>query len=146
MNDSTAELFINEENVGVWAYPAHSEADMVRQAVDLVQPFGSMLGSPSAIAIVDDHITVLDAEKPLLYRYQKQDKQWKALPSLQLDTVKEAETLSVQGNLTDKSLLILDDKTVKVTDVEWETHTLDQSSKYHHHSSRSANGGCAKYR
>ncbi len=91
MNDSTAELFINEENVGVWAYPAHSEADMVRQAVDLVQPFGSMQGSPSAIAIVDDHIAVLDAEKPLLYRYQKQDKQWKAQPPLQLDTVKEAE-------------------------------------------------------
>ena len=123
VNDSTAELFINEANVGVWAYPAHSEADMVRQAVDLVQPFGSMQGSPSAIAIVDDHIAVLDAEKPLLYRYQKQDKQWKAQPPLQLDTVKEAETLSVQGNLTDKSLLILDDKTVKVTDVEWETQT-----------------------
>jgi 3-phytase len=47
----------------------------------------------------------------------------KAQPPLQLDTVKEAETLSVQGNLTDKSLLILDDKTVKVTDVEWETQT-----------------------
>jgi 3-phytase len=123
VNDATAELFINEANVGVWAYPAHSEADMVRQAVDLVQPFGSMQGSPSAIAIVDDHIAVLDAEKPLLYRYQKQDKQWKAQPPLQLDTVKEAETLSVQGNLTDKSLLILDDKTVKVTDVEWETQT-----------------------
>ena len=119
VNDATAELFINEANVGVWAYPAHSEADMVRQAVDLVQPFGSIQGSPSAIAIVDDHIAVLDAEKPLLYRYQKQDKQWKAQPPLQLDTVKEAETLSVQGNLTDKSLLILDDKTVKVTDVEW---------------------------
>lgn len=63
---------------------AHSEADMVRQAVDLVQPFGSMQGSPSAIAIVDDHVAVLDAEKPLLYRYQKQDKQWKAQPPLQL--------------------------------------------------------------
>jgi len=123
VNDATAELFINEANVGVWAYPAHSEADMVRQAVDLVQPFGSIQGSPSAIAIVDDHVAVLDAEKPLLYRYQKQDKQWRAQPPLQLDTVKEAETLSVQGNLTDKSLLILDDKTVKVTDVEWETQT-----------------------
>lgn len=123
VNDTSAELLINEENVGVWVYPAHSEADMVRQAVDLVKPFGSIQGTPSAISIVDDHIAVLDEEKPLLYRYQKQDKHWNILEPLQLSGLKEAESLSIRGNLTDKSLLILDDKTVKAADVEWETQT-----------------------
>ena len=127
VNDATAELFINEENTGVWAYPAHSEADMVRQAVDLVQPFGSIQGSPSAIAITDNQIAVLDAEKPLLYRYQKQDQHWKALAPLQLDHLKEAETLSIRGNFGNKSLLILDDKTVKVTEAEWETQANTKS-------------------
>ena len=124
VNDAIAELLINEANVGVWAYPAHSEADMVRQAVDLVQPFGSIQGTASAIAIVDDQVAVLDETKPLLYRYQKLGKHWKALESLQLDSLKEAESLSIRGNLTDKSLLILDDKTVKTADVEWQTQVL----------------------
>lgn len=124
VNDATAELLINEANVGVWAYPAHSEADMVRQAVDLVQPFGSIQGTVSAIAIVDDQVAVLDEAKPLLYRYQKLGKHWKALEPLQLDSLKEAESLSIRGNLTDKSLLILDDKTVKTADVEWQTQVL----------------------
>lgn len=127
VNDRTAELFINEENVGVWAYPAHSEADMVRQVVDLVQPFGSIQGTPSAIAIVDDQVAVLDAEKPLLYRYQKQAKQWKPEEPLHLDQVKEAENLSVQGDLSEKSLLILDGKKVKTADVEWQTQVITKS-------------------
>lgn len=123
VNDATAELFINEANVGVWAYPAHSEADMVRQAVDLVQPFGSIQGTPSAIAIVDDQMTVLDEEKSLLYRYQKQDNNWKALKPFVLEGLKEAESLSIRGHSVNKSLLILDDKTVKATEIEWSTQS-----------------------
>jgi len=124
VNDATAELLINEENIGVWAYPAHSEADMVRQAVDLIQPFGSIQGIPSAIAIVDDQVAVIDEEKPLLYRYKKQGKHWTALEPLQFDHVKEAKSLSIRGNLTDKSLLILDDKTIKTAQLEWQTQVL----------------------
>ncbi|MCG9494171.1 phytase [Acinetobacter pittii] len=124
VNDATAELLINEANIGVWAYPAHSEADMVRQAVDLVKPFGSIQGVPSAIAIVDDQVAVIDEEKPLLYRYKKQAKHWTALEPLQFDHVKEAKSLSIRGNLTDKSLLILDDKTIKTAQLEWQTQVL----------------------
>lgn len=128
VNDTSAELFINEANVGVWAYPAHSEADMVRQAVDLVEPFGSIQGTPSAIAIVDDQVAVLDEEKPLLYRYQKQDKHWNGLAPLVLDTVKEAESLSIRGNANDKALLILDDKTAKTTELEWPTQANQRTT------------------
>ena len=128
VNDATAELFINEANVGVWAYPAHSEADMVRQAVDLVEPFGSIQGTPSAIAIVDDQVAVLDEEKALLYRYQKQDKHWNGLAPLVLDIVKEAESLSIRGNASDKALLILDDKTAKTTELEWPTQATQRTA------------------
>ena len=128
VNDATAELFINEANVGVWAYPAYSEADMVRQVVDLVEPFGSIKGTPSAIAIVDDQVAVLDEEKPLLYRYQKQDKHWNGLAPLVLDTVKEAESLSIRGNASDKALLILDDKTAKTTELEWPTQATQHTA------------------
>ncbi|MFV5360022.1 phytase [Acinetobacter oleivorans] len=121
VNDATAELLINEENIGVWAYPAHSEADMSREAVDLVQPFGSIQGIPSAIAIVDDQVAVIDEEKPLLYRYKKQGKHWTVLDPLQFDSLNEAKSLSIRGNLTDKSLLILNDKTIKTAQVAWQT-------------------------
>ncbi len=81
-------------------------------------------GHHPQLAIVDDHIAVLDAEKPLLYRYQKQDKHWNILATITARTVERKQrTLSVHGNLTHKSLLILDDKTVKAADVEWETQT-----------------------
>ena len=126
VNDVTAELLINEPNVGVWAYPAHSEADLTRKAVDMVKPFGSIQSSPAAIAIVDDQVAVIDEKYPLIYRYQKQNNEWKVQPALQLDTLKEAKSLSIQSHLTqgnalNKSLLILDDKSIKMANIDWAT-------------------------
>ncbi len=124
VNDTTAQLFINEENVGVWAYPAHSEADLIREAVDLVKPFGSIQGSPAGIALIDQQLAVIDEKKSMIYRYQAEKGGWKALSPLLLKGITEAERLSVKGSLTEKNILITDDNKIKRTDAEWQTQKV----------------------
>ena len=124
VSDHDAQLFINEEDVGIWAYPADPEADLVRQPVDMVKPFGTILGTPTDIAVVDDQIAVTDESKGMLYRYQWQNEAWQALSALKLADIGEAERLSIIGNQDAKKVLILDDHTVKTAELNWQTNTV----------------------
>ena len=124
VSDHDAQLFINEEDVGIWAYPADPEADLVRQPVDMVKPFGTILGTPTDIAVVDDQIAVTDESKGMLYRYQWQNEAWQALSALKLADIGEAERLSIIGNQDAKKVLILDDHTVKTAELDWQTNTV----------------------
>ena len=124
VSDHDAQLFINEEDVGIWSYPADPEADLVRQPVDMVKPFGTILGTPTDIAVVDDQIAVTDESKGMLYRYQWQNEAWQALSALKLADIGEAERLSIIGNQDARKVLILDDHTVKTAELDWQTNTV----------------------
>nr|WP_298891581.1 phytase [uncultured Acinetobacter sp.] len=124
VSDHDAQLFINEEEVGIWAYPADPEADLVRQPVDMVKPFGAIQGTPTDIAVVDDQLAVTDESKGLLYRYQWQNDAWQALSVLKLADIGEAERLSIIGNQNAKKVLILDDHSVKTAELNWQTNTV----------------------
>ena len=124
VSDHDAQLFINEEDVGIWSYPADPEADLVRQPVDMVKPFGTILGTPTDIAVVDDQIAVTDESKGMLYRYQWQNEAWQALSALKLADIGEAERLSIIGNQDAKKVLILDDDSVKTAELDWQTNTV----------------------
>ncbi len=124
VRDDDAQLFINEEDVGIWAYPADPEADLVRRPVDMVKPFGTIQGTPTDIAVVDDQIAATDESKGLLYRYQWQNDAWQALSALKLADIGEAERLSIIGNQDAKKVLILDDHTVKTAELDWQTNAV----------------------
>lgn len=124
VSDHDAQLFINEEDVGIWAYPADPEANLVRQPVDMVKPFGTIQGTPTDIAVVDDQLAVTDESKGLLYRYQWQNDAWQALSVLKLADIGEAERLSIIGNQETKKVLILDDHSVKTAELNWQTNTV----------------------
>ncbi|MFC3901509.1 3-phytase [Acinetobacter marinus] len=124
VSDHDAQLFINEEEVGIWAYPADPEADLVRRPVDMVKPFGAIQGTPTDIAVVDDQIAVTDESKGVLYRYQWQNDAWQALSALKLSDIGEAERLGIIGNQDAKKVLILDDHTVKTAELNWQTNAV----------------------
>ncbi len=48
VNDQTGELIVNEEGVGLWRYAADAEAPLVRDPVDMVQPFGGIAEATAA--------------------------------------------------------------------------------------------------
>uniref|UniRef100_UPI000368FD43 phytase n=1 Tax=Stutzerimonas stutzeri TaxID=316 RepID=UPI000368FD43 len=62
VDDRTGELVVNEENVGFWRYAADAEAPLLRQPVDIVQPFGGIAEAAAGMALVPGGMLALDPE------------------------------------------------------------------------------------
>ncbi|HLD67220.1 MAG TPA: phytase, partial [Pseudomonas sp.] len=109
VDDTANLLFVNEENLGLWAYPAHPEADATRLPVDLRQPFGGLEGSAGAMAVVPGGLLALDPGAGALHLYQQQGQVWNAVASLPLNGLEEAERLAVRPSAKGLELLVQDD-------------------------------------
>lgn len=96
VDDSQSRLYINEENVGIWAYDAHPEADLSRYPVALTKPFGQLTDSAAGMAIVPGGLLVLDAKANVLHIYLDNDGKWQHQSEFALHNVIEPETLSVR--------------------------------------------------
>lgn len=105
VDDAANRLFVNEENLGWWAYPAHPEADVARLPVALRAPFGQVKQAAGAMALVPGGVVALDPEAAQLHLYQQQGESWSAKASLPLSGLKEPENLAVR--LTAKGLQVL---------------------------------------
>ncbi|CAD5106632.1 phytase [Zestomonas carbonaria] len=108
-DDAAGQLFVNEENVGLWAYPAHPEADSARAPVDMVAPFGGLQKAAGALAVVPGGLLALDPEAAALHLYQQRERNWERIAALPLAGLEEPERLALR--LSDKGLdlLVLDD-------------------------------------
>jgi 3-phytase len=109
VDDDTNTLYVNEENVGVWAYAAHDEAALLREPVAMLSPFGDIKKNASGMAVSNHQILVLDADSQQLHRYDFNQNGHQAvgitLPPLDLDTLNSPENLSVRP--TKKGLEIM---------------------------------------
>ncbi|WP_037001043.1 phytase, partial [Pseudomonas fragi] len=101
-------LFVNEENVGWWAYPAHAEADVERVPVAMVEPFGNLKKSAGDMALVPGGLLGLDPEAAQLNLYQQQGKAWAPVASLLLAGVTEPEHLALRQTPQGLQLLVQD--------------------------------------
>ncbi|EPJ85028.1 phytase domain-containing protein [Pseudomonas sp. CFII64] len=109
VDDAANQLFVNEENLGWWAYPAHPEADVVREPVALRTPFGDIKQSAGVMALVPGGIVALDPQAAQLHLYQQQGESWSARASLPLPGLKEPESLAVRRTAKGLQLLVRDD-------------------------------------
>lgn len=109
VDDQQSDLFVNEEEVGVWRYPAAAETDPIRLPIDLLQPFGR-LHSAADIAVVPGGLFILDGEQQSLHAYQRQETQWLPFSSWKLNGLAEPEQLSVQMFGERVALMISDDR------------------------------------
>lgn len=101
-------LFVNEESVGIWAYGAHPEAELGRQPVDLLQPFGTLQELVAGLAVVPGGLLALDADARQLHSYRQTEDGWQALAPRALDGTVEPERLAVRVADGQAKLLILD--------------------------------------
>lgn len=109
VDDAANRLFVNEENVGLWAYPAHPEADSARVPVDLVAPFGGLAKRAGAMAVVPGGLLALDPSAARLHLYQQQGEAWQAVASLPLPGLEEPERIAVAASARGTELLLQDD-------------------------------------
>ena len=101
-------LYVNEEGVGVWRYPAAAETDLSREVVALVAPHGP-LGSTDGLASAAGDVLIVDGENASLHRYQYREARWQALPPLALAGTEQPEQLAVQRQAEQLHLLLRDD-------------------------------------
>lgn len=129
VDDATATLYVNEEEVGVWAYDAHAEADLIRQPVDMRQPFGGIQQAVAGMALLEGYLLALDPEQANLHRYSLQGKNWQAQPQLSLAGIKEPKHISVRATLgksEQKQLLLVDDDGgLHRADLKWPTSSRE---------------------
>lgn len=119
VDDAAELLYVNEENVGLWAYAAHAEADLTRQPVGLREPFGDIAEAMAGMAVIPAGVLALDPEAGVLHRYSRQGKGWRAEAPLPLAGLEEPERLSarvVEGGL---QLLIGDDRGLHRAQLDW---------------------------
>ncbi|WP_010485381.1 phytase [Pseudomonas sp. S9] len=108
-DDSADRLFVNEENLGLWAYPAHPEAGASRVPVDMRAPYGRLKTSAGAMASVPGGLLVLDPSARALHLYQQQGEHWRSVGPVQLPGVKEPEHIAVQSTAAGLQVLLQDD-------------------------------------
>lgn len=96
VDDGRDRLYVNEAGVGLWAYDAHPEADLMREPVALVAPFGDLAEGAAGVAVVPGGVLLLDAEAGRLHRYRDEAKGWTAEAPLPIGALDDAEQLSVR--------------------------------------------------
>lgn len=108
VDDATQQLFVNEENVGWWAYPAHAEAEASRVPVAMIEPFGEIKQAAGAMALVPGGLLGLDPEAAQLHLYQQQGKRWVPVAGLSLKGLVEPEHLALRQTPQGLQVLVQD--------------------------------------
>jgi 3-phytase len=109
VDDAANQLLVNEEGIGLWAYPAHPEAEASRVPVDLVKPFGGLGEGVGAMASVPGGVLALDVGARRLHLYQRQGDAWRAAGSVALQGLDEPERLAVRPSAEGLQVLVQDD-------------------------------------
>lgn len=106
VDDVSNTLYVNEENVGVWAYTAGADAELSRQAVAMVKPFGNIAKSVAGIALMHSKLLMIDSKSQLLHQLSLTDSIQGSVMSL--SQLKTPEKISARVNQSKIDVLIQD--------------------------------------
>ena len=127
-DDATAQLYVNEENVGLWRYPADAEAPLQREPVDLRQPFGHLAEAAAGMALVPGGLQALDPEAPALHLYRQTQDGWKADGVVALEDFDEPEQISARRTQDGIELLLADERGLHRARLAWQPQALAQTA------------------
>ncbi|WP_408636573.1 phytase [Pseudomonas agronomica] len=131
VQDDANQLFVNEERVGWWAYPASSEAESVRAPVAMREPFGDIRQVAGAMAALPGGLVGLDPQTAQLHLYQHRDQAWVAQARVPLTGLKEPESLAVRLTKTGAQLLLRDDDNGRLYqgEINWQPAPVPSTPK-----------------
>ncbi|MFT4020728.1 MAG: phytase, partial [Acinetobacter sp.] len=119
VNDLTAQLIVNEEHVGLWAYSANPETALTRQVIDLVKPYGAIQGNPAGIGTLGSQLVLIDAEKSILHRYEYHHNKWQPLTTMPITALKDVESIDLNVQANQRQILMTDDGQLKTIQMTW---------------------------
>jgi 3-phytase len=120
VNDQTGELIVNEEGVGLWRYAADAEAPLVRDPVDMVQPFGGIAEATAGMALVPGGLLALDPEAGALHLYGRDADSWRSHSVLPLEGFDEPEQISARLTERGLELLLTDERGAHAARLDWQ--------------------------
>ena len=95
VDDISQQLFVSEENIGIWAYPARAESEVKRSVVDLVKPYGNLVSNSGPLVIIDQNLWVAEKDSHFIHQYHVGDNQFLLSASYQLDAAIRLDGLSL---------------------------------------------------
>ena len=107
VDDETDQLFVSEENIGVWAYNARAESEVSRKPVDLVQPWGQLQDNAGPLAIANGQLLIGELGSNLLHSYRIESNKYSAAFSWQLPQNIAIDSLT--ASLDGSHIALLDD-------------------------------------
>lgn len=120
VDDRTGELVVNEEKVGFWRYAADAEAPLLRQPVDIVQPFGGIAEAAAGMALVPGGMLALDPEAGALHLYGRDGDAWRNHAVIPLDGFDEPEQISARLGGQGLDLLLTDERGAHLARLDWQ--------------------------
>lgn len=109
VQDDSQQLFVNEERVGWWVYPASPEAETVRGPVAMRAPFGDVQQAAGALAVLPGGVLGLDPEAAQLHLYQQDGEGWTSRAKLSLPGLNEPENFAARLTKSGIEVLLRDD-------------------------------------
>lgn len=94
VDDQTETLFVSEEGIGVWAYNARSESDIVRTPVELVAPWGKLQQNAGPLAMANGSLLIGEKDHHWLHQYQ-------VIPSAEGIQTRHSATYHLDGVVID---------------------------------------------
>lgn len=129
VDDRSDSLYVNEEQVGVWRYPAGAEAPLVREPVELVAPFGELARSAAGMAVLPDALVLLDAQAANLHLLQRRAGHWQRAGRVALEGLDEPEQVSVRPSPTGLDLLLIDDDGARTGSLDWAPQAVTEQPR-----------------
>ncbi|XXD82221.1 phytase [Pseudomonas sp. Z5-35] len=131
VEDGASQLFVNEERVGWWAYPAAAEADAVRIPVAMRKPFGDIEHAAGAMATLPGGMLGLDPDAAQLHLFQQEGEAWISQAKLPLPGLKAPESLALRKTANGVELLLRDDDNGQLYQglIDWQPKPLAVSPK-----------------
>jgi 3-phytase len=65
----TEQLFISEENIGIWAYSARAESEVSRNVVDLKKPYGNVIHASGPLVVIDQQLLAAEKDGNVIHHY-----------------------------------------------------------------------------
>jgi 3-phytase len=112
VHNDTDQLFVSEENIGVWRYSARAESQVSRAVVDLVTPYGTLKENSGPLAVINDTLLIAEVGTALIHTKQIHNDVLLNGALYELNSNVELENLAASVITTSgaKTLTALDDK------------------------------------
>lgn len=111
VHNDTDQLFVSEENIGVWRYSARAESQVARAVVELVSPYGALKENSGPLAVINDTLLIPEVGTALIHTKQIHSEFLSDGPLYELNDNVQLENLaaSVITTANAKSITALDD-------------------------------------